>query len=151
MERYTERVDSGLKELDAVSTGVCPGCDTCREDHGEFVVDEDDEREPGQNAWYVVTPYPGGTRKATEADYYRTEAEAEGAARKTFADAWSNCEVETEASFRRGGCGICNSPLGGNFEVWHWLDADGAIQHEYDACIDCVHYLANGTLPEGEE
>lgn len=49
-------------------------------------------------------------------------------------------------------CGICGTRLGGDRERWHWVsvDAEGkrTIEHEDDACTDCVLYLAHGTEPE---
>ena len=59
--------------------------------------------------------------------------------------------VPSEGSFSSRGCGICDSTLGGNLEVWHGVDSDGKIMHFNDACVDCVVFLANGELPEGEE
>jgi hypothetical protein len=56
-----------------------------------------------------------------------------------------------EPHFSWSPCGICGSHLGGDREVWHWVDKDGAIIHEPGACVDCVMYLANGDIPEGEE
>ena len=34
MCEYTESVDSALKDLSGVSTGVCPGCSECKSDFG---------------------------------------------------------------------------------------------------------------------
>lgn len=34
MSAYTDSVESGLEGLTAVSTGLCPGCDECRETWG---------------------------------------------------------------------------------------------------------------------
>jgi hypothetical protein len=56
--------------------------------------------------------------------------------------------VSNEGSFSWQGCDICGSTLGGNMEVWHWMDAEGEIMHESCACVDCVMYLANGDLPD---
>lgn len=65
-----------------------------------------------------------------------------------FAEAWSSGEVEYFADFDSCSCGICGSSLGGNRHVWHWVDDQDEIQHEDDACTDCVMYLANGDEPE---
>jgi hypothetical protein len=56
-----------------------------------------------------------------------------------------------EPSFSSSGCGICDSALGGDLEVWHGVDSNGAILHFDDACVDCVVFLANGDVPEGED
>ena len=34
MSLFTESVESNLKGVEAVSTGLCPGCDKCREQQG---------------------------------------------------------------------------------------------------------------------
>jgi hypothetical protein len=81
-------------------------------------------------------------------NYFRTEEEAQLAAREAFARDWSTGSVFSEAFFSWGGCDICDSRLGGDFEVWHYIDPQGKIQHGERACVDCVQYLANGTLPE---
>jgi hypothetical protein len=65
-----------------------------------------------------------------------------------FDDAWSTGEICDEPSFDACECGICGSRLGGDRFVWHWLADDNEIQHEDDACIDCVMLLANGDEPE---
>jgi len=38
-KQYVKAVESNLKGLEAVSTGVCPGCETCATEHG-FTIDE---------------------------------------------------------------------------------------------------------------
>lgn len=55
-----------------------------------------------------------------------------------------------EGHFSWHPCGICHSRFGGTRYVWHWVDNEGNIRHENDACTDCVVYLANGDEPEGE-
>ena len=60
------------------------------------------------------------------------------------------CPEYNEPSFSWTACGICRSYLGGNRYVWHWLSDDGELQHENDACTDCVMYMANGDEPEHE-
>jgi hypothetical protein len=140
---YAENVERNLEGLTAVSTGICPGCDRCREEFGGFAVEEDLEREPGENAWYLPDQ-PG------RAVYYATEEIATEKARELFDEAWATGDAFSEPSFSSGSCGICNSHLGGNREVWHGIDANGEIMHFQDACTDCVMYLANGDLPEQE-
>lgn len=39
MSAYTDAVERGLEGLQAVSTGPCPGCETCAENYG-FETDE---------------------------------------------------------------------------------------------------------------
>ena len=94
--------DKTRRELDAVSTGACPGCEQCR-------------------------------------DAFDSDLTMEA-----FDEAWQRCEVYVESSFSWSSCGICGSTLGGDREPWHWIDEDNEIQHEDDACIDCVYYMANG-------
>ena len=54
-----------------------------------------------------------------------------------------------EGHFSALPCGICGSYLAGDRFVWHWVDDRGNIIHENDCCVDCLQYLANGTVPEG--
>ena len=42
MSKYTDSVERNLKGMDAVSTGVCPGCAECQDDFG-FESQEDFE------------------------------------------------------------------------------------------------------------
>ena len=151
MSEYTDSVESGIEGLAAVSTGTCPGCDQCREEHGLYGVEEDDEGwfEPDRPGLVV---------------YHQSEEDALKAARERFEDDWSSGHVtsrgwgaaDSEPSFSHGSCGICGSHLGGDREVWHAIipDENGSvigreILHSDDACIDCVVYLANGDEPEG--
>ena len=39
MSRFTDAVEQGLKGLHAVSTGVCPGCETCADRYGFDLAD----------------------------------------------------------------------------------------------------------------
>lgn len=59
-------------------------------------------------------------------------------------------DIFDEGSFGSSSCGVCNSHLAGDRFVWHWLDSDGVLMHESDMCVDCVQFMANGVLPEGE-
>jgi hypothetical protein len=65
-----------------------------------------------------------------------------------FNEAYENGEVCEEGSFSWSSCGICGSSLGGDRYPWHWIDENGEIVHESDACVDCVVFLANGDEPE---
>lgn len=140
MSEYTERVARSLEGLEAVSTGVCSGCDECREAF-DYVPDEECDREPPLPAFFVR-----GLPEPTV--YYTTEAEALKAAREAFDDDVSSGHVFDEGGFSWSGCGICGSSLGGTMESWHGVDAEGRILHFDDACVDCVVYLANGDEPE---
>lgn len=60
-----------------------------------------------------------------------------------------------ESHFSWSPCGICRTQLGGDRHVWHWtssrVERGGfatVLEHEDDACTDCLHYIANGTIPE---
>lgn len=44
MSEYTDAVERGLKGLAAVSTGICPGCEQCREDHAPDLTMEEFEK-----------------------------------------------------------------------------------------------------------
>lgn len=138
MSEYTDRVESGLKGLTAVSTGTCPGCDECRESHGLYGVEED------EYGWFE--PDRGG-----HVVYHATEEGALKAARERFEQDWSSGHVDSESSFSWSSCGICGSTLGGDREIWHGLDdLTGTLYHFDDACTDCVVYLANGDEPESQ-
>jgi len=67
-----------------------------------------------------------------------------------FEELWSSGVAHDEGGFSGSGCGICGNPLGNTLYSWHWIDSDGALCHESDACTDCVHYLANGDIPQEE-
>lgn len=73
---------------------------------------------------------------------------APDATEQEFEEMWQRGEICDEASFSHSPCGICGTRLGGDRHVWHWVDDDGRICHEDDACTDCVMYLANGDEPE---
>jgi hypothetical protein len=72
------------------------------------------------------------------------------------ASAWHSGTIEGYSSdFSWRPCGICGTHLGGDREVWHWIQGNPGedlkgreINHESDMCRDCVLYLANGDLPE---
>lgn len=106
---YEKRVQANTEGLAAVSTGVCPGCETCRD---QFAPD---------------------------------------ATKEEFDELVSSGQVFDEGGFSWRGCDICGSSLGGTVEVWHYIDENGDICHEDNACVDCVCYLANGDLPEDAE
>lgn len=111
---YEDRVASGLKGLEAVSTGICSGCDKCMGIYGYETTDK-----------------------------------------VRFEEDWASGWLPEDGSFSHGACGICGSSLGGNRYMWHWIRPNDTgsvvgqpIEHESDACVDCVQYLANGTLPD---
>ena len=138
MATYTERVERNLKGCEAVSTGPCPGCDECREAAGYVPMEYEDD-EDGSVRWYVKADYPGW-------DAYGTEDECLAACREAFREEWHAGRVVSEGGFSWSECDICGSRLGGDREVWHYV-ADGEIVHADGACVDCVQYLANGTVP----
>jgi hypothetical protein len=57
-------------------------------------------------------------------------------------------ELIDEGSFSMSRCGICGTSMGGNRFAWHWINPDGEIVHENDACTDCVMFMANGEEPD---
>lgn len=141
--KYTERVEHGLRGCEAVSTGLCPGCDECREADPRFQVRElpflteaDDEPQA-----YGFS-YDKDVR-------YTSEEEAEAASRAAFDEAVRNGHAYDEASFSWSECDICSSRLGGDRSPWHYVH-DGKLYHGEGACTDCVLYLANGDVPEEE-
>jgi hypothetical protein len=153
MSDYTERVEQGLKGLNAVSTGPCPGCAECAESHNYRVEECDSERCPA-GCYVEVGGIPERHSNLNPQSHHATEALAEIARMERFDADWHACRIESEPCGRGQwrGCGICNSHLAGDFEVWHGIDpTSGEICHFDDACVDCVVYLANGDEPEDRD
>ena len=138
---WCERVDKMLAGLEAVSTGLCPGCDECRSNWREYQAVEHDDS-PLPDGWTEAWTVP-----AIEGSLFATEELAEAAAREAFEDDWSAGHVYSEPSFSRSPCDICSSPLGGDREDYHYI-LDGRTHHDSGACVDCVCYLANGDVPD---
>ena len=131
MSEYSERQlawmakhETGVAGMTAVSSGTCPGCPECMERDGY------DDEEAHEEA------YQCGSLDASD-----------------------------EPSFSWHSCGICGCGLGGDRHVWHWLSVDSfkvgadghryatpasGINHESDACTDCVVFHANGDVPDDE-
>jgi hypothetical protein len=67
-------------------------------------------------------------------------------------DAWATGDLPSGGQhFSCHPCGICGTTLGGDRHAWHWVDPNDPareIEHESDACTDCVVFLANGDEPE---
>jgi hypothetical protein len=137
MSRYTDTVERSLRGLEAVSTGVCPGCPECMERWSYVALDGFGER----NYW--------GIPARPDAGRWLTERGVADAARELFDVDYSSGVVESESGFSWKDCGICGSTLGGNREAWHARDAETkALCHFDDACTDCGVYLTNGDEPE---
>ncbi len=136
MSAYTQAVKHNLEGLTAVSTGLCPGCDTCR---GQYP--EDFEPQEGDDGLWVVG--------CIEDKTFKTEALADAASKGAFEEAWESQAVLSEPSFARG-CDICGSRLAGDMDAWHAI-LNGEIHHWERACIDCVVFLANGDEPKDWE
>jgi hypothetical protein len=143
MSEYTERVESNLKGLTAVSTGLCSGCDECRESVG-YVPEHTyayGDGPSGDGRWYI--------RAVGVMQTYDTEEECLAACREGFQVGWESGCFPDEPSFSWASCGICGSTLGGDREVWHGIDdLTGTLYHFGNACVDCIIYLANGDEPE---
>ena len=103
---FVAGIVASTQGLSAVSTGICPSCDECRQEYA-----------------------PDATPEEVE-------------------ELWQTGKVYAEPSFSWHGCDICGSRLGGEFEPWHAIDANGDLIHGDRACVDCVVYLANGDQPE---
>ena len=147
---YIAAVNRGRSDLTHLSTGLCAGCETCKDEYGLKVA--------------CLCKHSGNHPDcadhlclATECDSCAHDCElclGDGdrePTEKDFAEQVSSGEVYSEPFFSWIGCDICGSGLGGNFEPWHCVNADGEIVHGERACVDCVQYLANGTLPGDEE
>ena len=145
MSAYTDSVESTLKGCKFVSTGICPGCDECRESVG-YVPEQTfahGDGPTGDGYWYIRAVGVGASHPDEETCLAACEEGFD-------AGVGSGC-FASEAGFSWSACGICGSSLGGDREVWHWVDDKNRIQHESDACTDCVIYLANGDEPEAWE
>jgi hypothetical protein len=131
---FVESIERNTEGLTFVSTGVCPGCEQCR--------DELDIKTPCEC---------GGESNWPEGEFYCDDCDGKGERSLTmaeFEEQWHNGEICDESGFSWQGCDLCGSSLGGNMSVWHAIDKDGNIIHGEHACVDCVVYLANGDLPE---
>jgi hypothetical protein len=123
---YVERVEANIGSMKGVSTGVCPGCEQCRDDYGRRALCNGGE---------------DCTSDLCNGKYHSPTMEE-------FDEQVSSGRAIDEGSFSWRGCDICGSRLGGTVECWHWIDDNNEIQHESNACTDCVMYLANGDLPD---
>lgn len=142
MSKYTDAVAHNLKGCEAISTGLCPGCDECRAGFDNYKVQEN-TGDDDELYWYFL---------ADDTKQFTTEELAEAAAKQAFEDDYHNGTLSSEASFSWRECGICGSRLGGDREDWHYVAKNSkgidTIYHHDDACVDCVIYLANGEEPE---
>lgn len=57
-------------------------------------------------------------------------------------------EAASEAHFSGLPCSLCDSSLGGDREVAHYVADDGSIVHVDRVCADCVYYAAYGRLDD---
>ena len=53
-----------------------------------------------------------------------------------------------ESNFSWSACDLCGSALGGDREVYHYVDEDGNLVHGDSACTECVMELAGHYLEE---
>jgi len=127
-EEFIEAIARNTEGLEAVSTGICPGCSQCLDEYGKPVPCECKGEEPD------CPKCDGrGERQPTPDE---------------FEDQWSTGEVFAEPFFSWHRCDLCGSTLGGDREPWHAVDkASGKIIHGERACVDCMIFLANGQLP----
>lgn len=120
---YVQAVTRGLEGLQAVSTGVCPGCSTCAHEH-DYSDDNDD---------------PDRTLAAFD------EAWRSGKVDSEASFSWSPCDIC--GSSLGGDREIWHAIMGQPGE-----DLKGrSIEHLNSCCTDCVMFLANGDEPEGWE
>jgi hypothetical protein len=131
---YIAAIDRNTAGLTAVSTGVCPGCEKCRDEYGKKVACEciDEEGRLYEDEMDCPKCDGKGMRPPTMDE---------------FDEQWSSGGAYSEGGFSWHSCGICGSRLGGNREPWHGVDANNEIMHFDDACTDCVCWLANGDVP----
>ena len=141
MSEYARAVERNLEGLTAVSTGLCPTCDECR--------DAFDEYRPELDDWTIATEF--WAVPAIDSPHFRmrfpSESLALDAARTAFHEAWSCGQVTETACFSYSGCDICGSSLGGDMVPWHAITPDGRLLHFDNACVDCVMYIAYGEEP----
>ena len=136
-QRFVYAIERNTRGLTAVTTGICPGCEQCRDEYGRPV-----KCSACDGKGYVIgdlfqdqdCPICDGTGQRPPT-------------MEEFEEQWSTQEALCEPSFSWSGCDLCDSTLGGNMEPWHAVDANNEIIHGEHACVDCVLYLANGDLP----
>jgi RecJ-like exonuclease len=137
-QAFIDSVEFYTRGLTAVSSGLCPGCEQCREDYGRRVPCS----RCGGTGEVFIRPWGWVECVLCEGQGERLES------MESFEDAWSNGTVNSEPFFSWRGCDTCGSSLGGDFEVWHAIDSvTGGIVHGERCCPDCMCYLANGDVP----
>ena len=134
-QKFVDAIEQNTKGLTAVSTGICPGCEQCRDEYGKRVpcgkcaaglIGDEDCPDCDGRGWREPTM-------------------------EEFDEQCSTQEALCEGEFSWQGCDLCDSGLGGTFEPWHACDVNNEIIHGERACVTCVMYLANGDLPGGNE
>lgn len=66
-------------------------------------------------------------------------------------DTCSECQDSTdEGRFSWSACDACGSSLGGDRFAAHYIDDTDCERqpNHIEVCVDCLQYIANGTLPE---
>ena len=135
---FTDAVERNLKGLTAVSSGVCPGCEQCRDEYGQKVTC----RHCNGTGYRNIRPWGLVDCCFCDGDGSRPPTMEE------FEEQWSSGGAFSEPSFTCQGCDICGSSLGLDAEPWHALDDNNEIIHGEHCCQDCTCYLANGDIPE---
>ena len=103
MSPYTDAVESGLKGLEAVSTGPCPGCEQCADDHGydnlgafEAAWEAGDIEAEGSFSWSpcgICGSHLGGDREPWHAIAGEPGDDLKGREILHFSDACIDCVV----------------------------------------------------------
>ena len=62
----------------------------------------------------------------------------------------SDPENSEGGGFSWSSCDTCDSRLGGDRYAAHYRDDTRAVHH-LDVCTDCLMFIANGDLPDGED
>lgn len=128
MSAFTEAVERGLKGLEHVSTGACPGCHECG---------LETERCPKCKGFGEVDYAP--------CDYCRGDGDVD-----VSPDNQKKIDHAEEPHFSWHACDCCGSDLGGDRHPAHGIAKinDRETLVHLDVCTDCLCYLANGDEPE---
>lgn len=132
MSAYTDRVESSLRGLTAVSVGECPGCEQCADAHNMTPEEHD-------KAWHAC-------EVDGESHFSWSPCGICGSRLGGDRHVWHALHADQVAARDAHRETARHMPIGRETR-----EPEVEILHFDDACVDCVMYLANGEEPEEEE